>query len=95
MVYREGHCRIYYETSRSRAGKGPSRSREKDELQAEEKKRADEIKLQIAKIEIKAAKEQARLEAEKEQAKIEADKELALEELELKAQQDQACVSTL
>ena len=58
--------------------------RRADELQAEKEKRADEshIKIQIAQIE-----------AEKEQAKIEADKELALKELELKAQQDQACTS--
>ena len=62
-----------------------------DELQAEEKKRADEIKIQIAKIE--AAKEHAKIEAVKGQAKIEADKELALEELELKAQQGQASAS--
>ena len=44
------------------------------ELQAEEKKRADEIRF-------------AQIEAAKEQAKIEAEKELALKELELKAQQ--------
>ena len=52
------------------------------ELQAEDKKRADEshIKIQIGQIE-----------AAKGQAKIEADKELALKELELKAQQNQAC----
>ena len=50
--------------------------------EAEEKKRADDIKIQIAKIE-----------AAKEPAKIEADKELALKELELKAQQDQASTS--
>ena len=54
------------------------------ELQAEDKKRADEshIKIQIAQIE-----------AAKEQAKIEAEKELALKELELKAQQNQASAS--
>ena len=63
------------------------------ELQAEDKKRADEshIKIQIAQIE--AAKEQAKIEATKEQAKIEAEKELALKELELKAQQNQASAS--
>ena len=63
------------------------------EAEAEEKKRADEshIKIQIALTE--AAKEQAKIEAAKDQAKIETDKELALEELELKAQQDQASTS--
>ena len=62
---------------------------ERAELQAEDKKRADEshIKIQIAQIE--AAKEQAKIKAAKEQAKIEAEKELALKELELKAQQSQ------
>ena len=64
------------------------------ELQAEDKKRADEshIKIQIAQIE--AAKEQAKIEAAKEQAKIEAEKELALKELELKAQQSQVSTSS-
>ena len=59
------------------------------ELQAEDKKRADEshIKIQIAQIE--AAKEQAKIEAAKEQAKIEAEKEL-----ELKAQQSQVSTSS-
>ena len=52
------------------------------QTEAEEKKRADEIKIQIAKIE-----------AAKKQARIVADKELALKELELKAQQDQASIS--
>ena len=54
------------------------------ELQAKEKKRADEshIKIQIAQI--KSAKEKA---------KVEADKELARKELELKAQQNQASAS--
>ena len=54
------------------------------ELQAEEKKRADEshIKIQIAQIE-----------SAKEKAKVEADKELARKELELKAQQNQASAS--
>ena len=42
---------------------------------------------------IEADKEQAKIEAAKEQARIEADKELALKELELKAQQDQASTS--
>ena len=50
------------------------------ELQAEDKKRADEIQI-------------AQIEAAKEQAKIEAEKELALKELELKAQQNQASAS--
>ena len=50
------------------------------ELQAEDKKRADEIKM-------------AQIEAAKQQAKIEAEKELALKELELKAQQSQAGAS--
>ena len=62
------------------------------ELQAEDKKRADEshIKIQIAQIE--AAKEQAKIEAAKEQAKIEAEKELALREL--KAKQSQVSTSS-
>ena len=47
--------------------------------------------IQMAQIE--ADKEQAKMEAAKEQARIEADKELALKELELKAQQDQASTS--
>ena len=50
------------------------------ELQAEDKKRADEIRF-------------AQIEAAKEQAKTEAEKELALKELELKAQQNQASAS--
>ena len=50
------------------------------ELQAEDKKRADEIRM-------------AQIEAAKEQAKIEAEKELTLKELELKAQQNQASAS--
>ena len=50
------------------------------ELQAQDKKRADEIQI-------------AQIEAAKEQAKIEAEKELALKELELKAQQNQASAS--
>ena len=53
-----------------------------DEIEAEEKKRADDIKIQVAKIE-----------AAKEQARIEAHKQLALKELELKTQQDQASTS--
>ena len=52
------------------------------ELQAEDKKRADEIQM----AQIQAAKDQANL-------KIEADKERALKELELKAQQNQASAS--
>ena len=50
------------------------------QTEAEEKKRADEIRF-------------AQIEAAKEQAKIEAEKELALNELELKAQQNQASAS--
>ena len=50
------------------------------QTEAEEKKRADEIRF-------------AQIEAAKEQAKIEAEKELALKELELKAQQSQASTS--
>ena len=50
------------------------------QTEAEEKKRADEIRF-------------AQIEAAKEQAKIEAEKELALKELELKAQQSQASIS--
>ena len=50
------------------------------DLQAEDKKRADEIQI-------------AQIEAAKEQAKIEAEKELALKKLELKAQQNQASAS--
>ena len=59
------------------------------ELQAEDKKRANEshIKIQIAQIE--AAKEQAKIEAAKEQAKLEAEKELKIKEMELQAQQAQ------
>ena len=52
------------------------------EPQAEDKKRADEIKIQMAKIE-----------AAKEQARRESDKELPLTELELEAQQGQASAS--
>ena len=79
------------------------------ELQGEDKKRADEIR--IAQIgaeaedkkrsdELQAEREKradeirfAQIEAAKEQAKIEAEKELALKELELKAQQSQASTS--
>ena len=50
------------------------------ELQDEDKKRANEIRM-------------AQNEAAKEQAKIEAEKEFALIELELKAQQNQASAS--
>ena len=62
------------------------------ELQAEDKKRADEIhmaeradeiKIQIAQIQ--AVKEQAKIETAKEQARIEADKELKIKEMELQA----------
>ena len=67
------------------------RDAQKQKLQAEKEKRADEIKIQIAQIE--ADKEQAKIEATKEQARIEADKDLALKELELRAQQDQASTS--
>ena len=49
-------------------------------LQAEEKKGADDVQM-------------AKIEAAREQAKIKAEKELALEELELKAQQAQATIS--
>ena len=51
------------------------------QTEAEEKKRADEIRF-------------AQIEAAKEQAKIEAEKELVLKELELKAQQSQASTSS-
>ena len=50
------------------------------QTEAEEKKRADEIRF-------------AQIEAAKEQTKIEAEKELVLKELELKAQQSQASTS--
>ena len=61
------------------------------ELHAEDKKRADELQAEREKMadEIRFAQ----IEAEKEQAKIEAEKELALEERELKAQQNQARTS--
>ena len=59
------------------------------ELQAEEKKRADEAEDKMRSDEIQIAQ----IEAAKEQAKIEAEKELALKELELKAQQSQASAS--
>ena len=68
------------------------------ELQGEDKKRADEIR--IAQIGAEAEEKKradeirfAQIEAAKEQAKIEAEKELALKELELKAQQSQAGAS--
>ena len=68
------------------------------ELQGEDKKRADEIR--IAQIGAEAQEKKradeirfAQIEAAKEQAKIEAEKELALKELELKAQQSQAGAS--
>ena len=60
------------------------------ELQAEDKKRADESEEKKRADEIKMAQ----IEAAKEQAKIEAEKELALKELELKAQQSQASASS-
>ena len=53
------------------------------ELQVEEKKRTDEVKIQMAQIE-----------AVKEQAKVAVKEELALKELELKAQQVQATTSS-
>ena len=61
------------------------------ELQAEDKKRADEshIKIQIAQIE--AAKEQAKIEAAKEQAKTKAEKELALRDKSAEPSQHQFC----
>ena len=64
----------------------------KIQADAEKEKRADEIKIQIAQIEV--AKEQVKIEATKEQAKIEADKELTLKELELgptRSSQHQSC----
>ena len=61
------------------------------ELQAEDKNRADEIHLVERADEIKI--QIAQTEAVKAQAKIEADKELALKEMELKAQQNQASAS--
>ena len=59
--------------------------------EAEEKRRADEIRF----AQIEAAKEQAKIEAEaaKEQAKLEAEKELKIKEMELQAQQAQAQVT--
>ena len=68
------------------------------ELQGEDKKKADEIRIaQIgAEAEEKKRADEIRfdqIEAAKEQAKIEAEKELALKELELKAQQSQASAS--
>ena len=61
------------------------------ELQAEDKKRADEshIKIQIAQIE--AAKEQAKIEAAKEQAKTKAEKELTLRDKSAEPSQHQFC----
>ena len=53
-------------------------------------KRVEENQIQIQMAQIEAVREQAKIEATKEQDRIEADKELALKELELKAQQDQA-----
>ena len=80
------------------------------ELQAEDKKRADEI--QIAEIEAQAKDKKradeihmaeradeikiqiAKIKAVKEQAKTEADKELKIKEMELQAQQSQATTSS-
>ena len=58
------------------------------ELQAEDKKRADEIHMaeRADKIKIQIAQ----IEAAKEQAKLEAEKELKIKEMELQAQQAQA-----
>ena len=64
------------ERSAENAGTGGCQAG-KGRAEAEEKRKADEIRL-------------AQIEATKEQAKIETDKELALKELELNAQQSQA-----
>ena len=61
-----------------------SEEEKREQTSCRQKRRADAIKLHIAKIEIEAAKEQA---------KIEAGKELPLKKLELKPQQDQACTT--
>ena len=58
------------------------------ELQAEDKKRADEIHMAERADEIKIQIYQ--IEAAKEQAKLEAEKELKIKEMELQAQQAQA-----
>ena len=58
------------------------------ELQAEDKKRADEIHMAERADEIKI--QIAQIEAAKEQAKLEAEKELKIKEMELQAQQAQA-----
>ena len=58
------------------------------ELQAEDKKRADEIHMAERADEIKI--HIAQIEAAKEQAKLEAEKELKIKEMELQAQQAQA-----
>ena len=70
------------------------------ELQAEEKKRADESEDKKRADELQAEREKradeirfAQIEAVKDQTRIEADKELTLKELELKAQQNQASAS--
>ena len=72
------------------------------ELQAEDKKKADEIHMVEMQVHAEAEEKKradeikiqiAKIEAAKEQAKIEADKELTLKELKLKAQQDQASIS--
>ena len=58
------------------------------ELQAEDKKRADEIQadIQAAKIEAEAEEKKRADEIKIQMAKIEADKELTLKEIELEAQ---------
>ena len=61
------------------------------ELQAEDKKRADEI--HMADIQSEAEEKKRADDIKIQMAKIEADKDLALKELELKAQQDQASIS--
>ena len=58
------------------------------ELQAEDKKSADEIHIAERADEIKI--QIAQIEAAKEQAKLEAEKELKIKEMELQAQQAQA-----
>ena len=62
------------------------------ELQAEDKKRADEIHMAERADEIKI--QIAQIEAAKEQAKLEAEKELKIKEMELQAQQAQATASS-
>ena len=62
------------------------------ELQAEDKKRADESHMAEMADEIKI--QIAQIEAAKEQAKIEAFKELKIKEMELQTQQAQATASS-